>query len=78
MVTTTLVGYTPIIGDIAVIHGYPGGTTCDSCGCPCGHIQMYNGDQWVSDFFQPTHRTFYPGPGYEENAPSFEIYRWEH
>jgi type VI secretion system secreted protein VgrG len=77
MITTTLNNYTPLKGDIAVIQGYPGGTTCSSCGCPCGHIQMYNGSQWVSDFFQSTNRTFYPGPAYQENAPAFEIYRWK-
>ncbi len=75
IVATSLDGYTPRKGDIAVIQGYPGGTECKAG--PCGHIQMYYGEQWVSDFFQSTNRTFYPGPAYEKNAPSFEIYRWQ-
>lgn len=41
IVATSLDGYTPRKGDIAVIQGYPGGTECKAG--PCGHIQMYNG-----------------------------------
>jgi RHS repeat-associated protein len=67
--------YTPIKGDVAVIQGYPGGRA-DAEGIPYGHIQMYNGNQWVSDFFQPTTRNFYPGPQYELYKPSYAIYRW--
>lgn len=74
MISTTLENYTPIIGDIAVIQGYAGGTQCNFG--PCGHIQMYNGVQWVSDFFQK--RPFWPGQTYENKSPSFEIYRWEY
>jgi hypothetical protein len=72
-----LKNYSPIKGDIGVIQGYPGGTLCESCGCPCGHIQMYNGDQWVSDFFQSKKRPFYPGPTYEVQKPTYEIWRWK-
>jgi RHS repeat-associated protein len=75
MITTTLDNYTPVKGDIGVIQGYPGGTQCASG--PCGHIQMYNGTQWVSDYTQSLNRPFYPGPAYQQNAPSFEIYRWK-
>jgi RHS repeat-associated protein len=60
-------GYTPVKGDIAVIDGYPGGTPCRNG--PCGHIQMHNGTQWVSDFFQT--RPFWPGSGYIKNTPGF-------
>jgi len=69
-----VINYDPLKGDIVVMQGYPGGTLCGSCACPCGHIQMYNGSQWVSDFFQS--RPFWPGQKYEENKPSFEIFRW--
>ncbi len=72
MISTSLSNYSPIKGDVAVIQGYTGGTQCRSG--PCGHIQMYNGTQWVSDFFQS--RPFWPGGDYEKNTPSFEIYRW--
>lgn len=56
------------------MEGYEGGTMCNSCGCPCGHIQMYNGIQWVSDFFQP--RKFWPGRDYELYKPGYEVFRW--
>ncbi len=60
-------------GDIAVIQGYPGATS-DPSGVPYGHIQMYNGNIWISDFKQL--RDFWPGGGYRSNQPSFVIYRW--
>lgn len=59
-------------GDIAVIQGYSGGTS-DANGIPYGHIQMYNGSIWISDFKQ---RDFWPGGGYRTNQPSSVIYRW--
>ena len=37
-------GYIPQKGDIVVFNSAPGH--------PSGHIAMYNGSQWVSDFFQ--------------------------
>jgi len=72
----SLGSYIPIMGDIAVMNGYPGGKTCNTgIGGPCGHIQMYNGTHWVSDFVQK--RPFWPGPDYEKYKPVFKIYRWE-
>ncbi|WP_423129757.1 RHS repeat-associated core domain-containing protein [Gaoshiqia sp. Z1-71] len=59
-------------GDIAVIQGYPGGTS-DANGIPYGHIQMYNGTQWLSNFYQ---NSFWPGGGYRTNQPAFQIYRF--
>jgi type VI secretion system secreted protein VgrG len=38
-----------------------------------GHIQMYNGTQWVSDFKQP--RAFWPNKDYEDIKPPYVIYR---
>jgi hypothetical protein len=58
-------------GDIAVIQGYPGGTA-DENGVPYGHIQMYNGTQWLSNFYQ---NSFWPGPYYQKYQPAFQIYR---
>ncbi|WP_051889498.1 hypothetical protein, partial [Schleiferia thermophila] len=60
-------------GDIAVMKGYPGATADPKTGIPYGHIQMFNGTQWVSDFKQ---RDFWPGVGYRTNKPAFEIFRW--
>ncbi|MES2780088.1 MAG: FG-GAP-like repeat-containing protein [Bacteroidota bacterium] len=64
---TSLTDYTPMKGDIAVIQNFKGGSSS-------GHIQMYNGTQWVSDFKQT--RPFWPGGSYAKNTPSFKIYRW--
>ncbi|MFC5045928.1 hypothetical protein ACFSTE_20415 [Aquimarina hainanensis] len=54
------------IGDIAVMESFKGN--------PDGHIQMYNGENWVSDFIQ---RTFYPGNSYRKAKPNYKIYRWK-
>jgi hypothetical protein len=59
--------YEPEKGDIAVIQPYQGGNSA-------GHIEMYNGSQWVSDFFQ-NGPDIWPGSGYRQNTPSYEIYR---
>ena len=53
-------------GDIAIIQNYTGGS-------PHGHMQMYNGSQWVSDFKQ---NGFWPGSGYRTHKPKFSIFRW--
>jgi hypothetical protein len=57
--------YVPQKGDVAVIQNYPGGSAA-------GHIAMYNGTQWVSDFRQTD---MWSGPGYRKHQPSYEIYR---
>jgi hypothetical protein len=67
--------YTPELGDIAVMNGPSSGKKCNTgVGGPCGHIQMFNGSKWVSDFFQT--RPFWPGPDYAKEKPIFKIYRW--
>ncbi|MDC0711407.1 hypothetical protein POL68_23250 [Stigmatella sp. ncwal1] len=57
--------YVPQRGDVAVIQPYPGGSAA-------GHIAMYDGTQWVSDFRQ---RDMWGGPGYRREQPPYEIYR---
>ena len=57
--------YDPVKGDISVIQPYTNGS-------PHGHIAMYNGEQWVSDFMQ---RDMWGGPGYRKNKPDYSIYR---
>lgn len=57
-------GYTPQKGDIAVFdptdeHKY-------------GHIEMYDGSQWRSDFKQ---NNFSPGSGYTKDGVPYTIYR---
>jgi type VI secretion system secreted protein VgrG len=60
-----LKNYQPLKGDIVVIQSYQGGD-------PHGHIAMYNGTQWVSDFKQ---RDMWGGPGYRKNTPNYEVFR---
>ena len=69
--------YTLIKGDIVVFDTYPGQPKD-----PAGHIQMYNGEKWVSDFVQ---RRFWPSTAYENDYKkrkeekrevNFKIFRW--
>jgi RHS repeat-associated protein len=58
-------------GDIMIFQPWknkPGGN---------GHIQVWNGSQWVSDYMQENMRSGYPGPGstYERNDPLHQLYR---
>jgi type VI secretion system secreted protein VgrG len=64
--TVSPTNYTPIKGDIRVFQPYPTGS-------PHGHINMYNGNQWISDFRE---NGFWPGPGYRTYQPAFEIFRF--
>jgi len=61
--------YTLMRGDITVFNGY--GT--NHHGAWNGHIEMYNGNQWISDFKQ---NYFTPGPGYRQPPVPYTIYRW--
>jgi len=58
-------GFPVLAGDVAIIQPYAGGN-------PSGHMTMFDGTQWISDFPQ---RSMYPGPGYRKMHPSFKIYR---
>jgi type VI secretion system secreted protein VgrG len=60
-----LENYVPTKGDIVVIQSYTGGSVA-------GHIAMYTGDQWISDFKQ---RDMWGGPGYRKNTPTYEVFR---
>jgi hypothetical protein len=51
-------------GDVVVIQPISGH--------PHGHMAMYDGHQWVSDFKQ---RTMYPGESYRAQKPPFIVYR---
>lgn len=52
-------------GDVVVIDGF--------AAAPDGHMAMFNGSIWVSDFKQ---RTLYPGPDYRTSKPPYFIYRY--
>ena len=57
-------------GDVAVIQSIPGH--------PDGHMAIYDGDNWISDFRQRGGAYgFYPGPAYRTLRPSYRIYRHE-
>jgi len=60
-----LKNYLPTKGDIVIIQPYLGGGVH-------GHIAMYDGTQWISDFKQ---RDMWGGPGYRTNQPAYEVYR---
>src|SRR5215211_7202625 len=47
-------------GDVVIIDGFTGNAY--------GHMAMYNGENWVSDFKQ---RELYPGPGFRRHKPSY-------
>jgi hypothetical protein len=64
-VKVAAVAYTPLRGDIVVLKAPTGQVA--------GHIQMYNGTKWVSDFIQGT--DIYPGPGYRKDKVGYEVFR---
>ncbi len=55
----------PKEGDVVVIQPYAGGN-------PSGHMAIYDGNNWYSDFRQ---RDMWGGPGYRSAHPAFQIYR---
>lgn len=57
--------YQPKKGDVVVIQNYKGGDVH-------GHIAMFDGQHWVSDF---TQRDMWGGPGYRKHKPSYSVYR---
>jgi len=60
-------------GDVAIIDGYEGDDA--------GHMAMYDGQQWISDFAQNNYigreGGLYPGPGYAKHRPPFRVYRYK-
>lgn len=52
-------------GDVVIIQGFTGH--------PHGHMQMFDGVRWISDF---TQKDFWPGPDYRTKKPSFTVYRF--
>ncbi len=52
-------------GDIVVIQ--------NTTGHPHGHIQIFDGKIWISDFRQ---NGFWPGPNYRKFTPSYKLYRY--
>jgi hypothetical protein len=66
--------FKPIAGDIAVYQPFDGRKHRH------GHIQMFNGVQWISDFLQKNMYPdqapgLYPGPSYRKAETPLKIYR---
>lgn len=55
----------PREGDVIIIQPYEGGN-------PSGHMAIFDGQEWYSDFRQ---RDMWAGPGYRAAKPSYTIYR---
>ncbi|MDY1038660.1 hypothetical protein [Lelliottia sp. CFBP8978] len=53
-------------GDVVVIQDAPGHSD--------GHMAMFNGTKWVSDFVQE--KGFYPGQPYRNNNIAYKLYRY--
>ena len=53
-------------GDVVIMQSFTGH--------PHGHMQMYDGTQWISDFKQ---RDFWPGQSYRTHKPSYAVYRFQ-
>ena len=58
-------GYTPVRGDIIIFSNFKNNIY--------GHIQMFNGSRWISDFIQ---KDFWPGTSYRMYKPYYKIFRW--
>jgi hypothetical protein len=66
---TPNVDYAPNVGDIMVIQ--PPSTSENQA----GHIQAWGGKYWISDFKQTGASAPWPGKGYADEEPAFEVYR---
>jgi type VI secretion system secreted protein VgrG len=59
----------PEKGDVVVFDSFQGKNEYHQH----GHIQMYNGSQWISDFKQAG---FWAGRDYRIYKPNYTILRW--
>lgn len=61
-------GYTPVSGDVIVFQGIPAS--------PPGHMQIFDGQQWVSDFKQADKLFPSSAPGSPWRKAPYRIYRY--
>lgn len=61
----TVDGTSYLAGDVAIIQPIPGH--------PHGHMTMFDGKSWISDFKQL--HGLYPGASYRTIKPPFKVYR---
>jgi hypothetical protein len=59
-VIVRLDNYAPMTADVAVLQPFEGGD-------PNGHVEMYDGQHWVSDFVQ---KDIFAGPGWRQAVPN--------
>ncbi|MFL6630163.1 MAG: CHAP domain-containing protein [Burkholderiaceae bacterium] len=62
----TVDGTSYLAGDVAIIQPIPGH--------PHGHMTMFDGKSWISDFKQL--HGLYPGASYRTIKPPFKVYRY--
>jgi hypothetical protein len=55
----------PQAGDVIILQPYEGGSVS-------GHIAIFDGQEWYSDFRQ---RDMWAGPGFRASKPEYKIYR---
>jgi hypothetical protein len=58
-------GYLHRAGDVGIVQPIPGH--------PHGHMAMFDGTHWISDFVQM--HGIYPGQSYRDAKPAYQIYR---
>ncbi len=63
---STGTGYHHRAGDVGIVQPIPGH--------PHGHMAMFDGTHWISDFVQL--HGIYPGQGYRTIKPPYAIYRY--
>lgn len=63
--------YTPRKGDVIVLQPYDS-QKVGSTGIQAGHMAMFDGVEWISDFIQID---AWGGPGCRQYSPSYIIYR---
>ena len=60
------VGYLHRAGDVGIVQPITGH--------PHGHMAMFDGKHWISDFVQ--YHGLYPGESYRKTKPAYQIYRY--
>ena len=65
------VGYSPELADVIVFQG--------TSASAAGHMQLYDGTQWISDFKQqdPLWPSSNPNSVWQMEKPSYTIYRFQ-
>jgi hypothetical protein len=66
-ISTPPVDYNASLGDVMVIQP----TTQN----PSGHVQVWTGKHWTSDFDQVGRSAPWPGPAYAKEKPPYAVYR---